>query len=135
MFPPIAAGSRGSYRLSGNPVIRCLQFLAAAALLTACSNQKPKILGVAFDETTVPVAAAKRAETGTRVSVQGKMTEKCPAAGCWFLVRDGSGGMKVDTKTAGFVVVDVPLGTPVTVAGRVATNGTDCLLSATGLRY
>jgi len=63
------------------------------------------------------------------------MTQKCPVAGCWFMLRDDTGTIKVDTKNAGFVVVDVPLNASMTVAGRVATNGTERFIDATGLRY
>jgi len=63
------------------------------------------------------------------------MIEKCPVAGCWFVVRDDSGKIKVDTKNAGFVVVDVPLQMPVLIAGRVATNGAERFIDATGVRY
>jgi len=36
---------------------------------------------------------------------------------------------------AGFVVLDVPLGTEMTVAGRTSGRGDDRLLEATGARY
>jgi hypothetical protein len=63
------------------------------------------------------------------------MIEKCPVAGCWFVLRDATGTVKVDTKSAGFVVVDVPLNKEMIVAGIVRTNGSGLLLEATGLRY
>lgn len=63
------------------------------------------------------------------------MTKKCPVAGCWFMLHDESGTIKVDTKNAGFVVVDVPLNSRITVAGRLATNGAERVIDATGLRY
>ena len=56
-------------------------------------------------------------------------------AGCWFDVRDPSGTLRVDTKAAGFVVLDLPLQTTVTVSGRVARSGAERILDATGLRY
>ncbi len=56
-------------------------------------------------------------------------------AGCWFVLNDNSGTIKVDTKNAGFVVVDVPLNTALTVAGRVVTNDTGRFIDAAGLRY
>ena len=56
-------------------------------------------------------------------------------AGCWFSIRDNTGTIKIDTKAAGFVVLDVPLGTVVTVSGKVARDGQDRLVEATGLRY
>lgn len=69
------------------------------------------------------------------MTVSGVMIEKCPQAGCWFVIRDATGTLRVDTKTAGFVVVDIPLNQQLTVAGQVITNGTEVLLAATGVRY
>jgi hypothetical protein len=63
------------------------------------------------------------------------MIEKCPVAGCWFRLQDPTGTIKVDTKSAGFVVVDVPLQSQVIVAGKVVAEGSDVVLEATGLRY
>lgn len=63
------------------------------------------------------------------------MIEKCPVAGCWFRLQDNTATIKVDTKSAGFVVTDVPLQTTVTVSGKVGTEGNLPLIEATGLRY
>lgn len=62
------------------------------------------------------------------------MTEKCPVAGCWFMLRDKTGIVRVDTKNAGFVVTEVPVHTQMTVTGTVA-SGTPPGLNATGIRY
>jgi uncharacterized protein YdeI (BOF family) len=62
------------------------------------------------------------------------MVEKCPVAGCWFVLRDAGGEIKVDTKSAGFVISDVPLNTEVTVAGT-ADFGGERRIIATGLKY
>jgi hypothetical protein len=43
--------------------------------------------------------------------------------------------MRVDTKSAGFVVVDVPLQRTVTVAGEVALLDGEKQVRATGIRY
>lgn len=62
------------------------------------------------------------------------MIEKCPVAGCWFIVKDATGAIKVDTKAAGFTVTDVPLNTIVTVNGRLTGSG-ERVLAADGVRY
>jgi uncharacterized protein YdeI (BOF family) len=69
------------------------------------------------------------------VVVSGEMVEKCPVAGCWFQLRDSSGTIKVDTKNAGFVVLDVPLHSMVTVAGRVKRTEDETQIEASGVRY
>jgi hypothetical protein len=43
--------------------------------------------------------------------------------------------MRVDTKAAGYVVLDVPLNTEVTVGGKVSRNGADRLIQGSGIRY
>jgi hypothetical protein len=63
------------------------------------------------------------------------MVEKCPVAGCWFRLRDDTGIIKVDTKSAGFAVVKVPLETRVTITGTVITESDEVFIAATGLRY
>jgi uncharacterized protein YdeI (BOF family) len=112
---------------------------AALALLTAavagCRAAPPQVLGVAPQSTVRSVAEVRAVAPGEVVTVRGELVEKCPVAGCWFDVRDPSGTLRVDTKSAGFVVLDVPLRSPVTVGGRVAQNGSERVLDATGLRY
>jgi uncharacterized protein YdeI (BOF family) len=109
--------------------------LLVIALLLGCVHRKEQTLGSTFEGTPVPIAAAKDTNADQRVVLRGKMTEKCPVAGCWFILSDESGTIKVDTKNGGFVVVDVPLKTPLLVAGRVVTNGTERVIDATGVRY
>ena len=81
------------------------------------------------------VSAARQAAKGTPLVLAGEMVEKCPAAGCWFDLKDESGIIRVDTKNAGFVVVDVPLHSRVTVAGQVRISGDERILDASGVRY
>jgi hypothetical protein len=50
-------------------------------------------------------------------------------------LRDSTGIIKVDTKAAGFVVVNVPLESTITVMGKVTTDGDEVVIAATGLRY
>ena len=122
-------------RLSTGPVVR-FGFVFVVTLLTGCLKHAPRTLGTEFDGNSVSVAAALRSDPGSRLIVQGTMTQKCPEAGCWFMLRDKTGVIKVDTKDAGFVVVDVPLQVSVTVAGQMEKNGAgDGILKATGLRY
>ena len=56
-------------------------------------------------------------------------------AGCWFILQDRTGRVRIDTKTAGFVVLDVPLRTTLTVAGSVERESGVTSLSAMGARY
>ena len=118
---------------------RSFQTLCVTAVLVltlvGCASKSDHVLGVA------PVAAAasivsqlSSASANTTVTLHGEMIEKCPVAGCWFMLKDKSGVVRVDTKAAGFVVSDVPLHTTMTVSGTV-TTGAQREVAATGIRY
>ena len=81
-----------------------------------------------------PVVAVRDLKPAASVEVEGTMVEKCPVAGCWFYVQDKTGRVRVDTKSAGFVVTEVPLKTKVRVAGSFR-DGDEPTLHATGIRY
>ncbi len=100
-----------------------------------CRRSGATVLGVAPTPPPVSIAAARAAHPGQRLSVHGRMVEKCPVAGCWFVLQDGTGKLRVDTKTAGFVVVDVPLESRLTVSGWIRTTDGETNLEANGLRY
>jgi len=68
------------------------------------------------------------------VLVKGVMIEKCPTAGCWFMLKDDTGVVKVDTKDTEFTVTGVPLNSKMTVAGLMTDSGERRII-ATGLRY
>lgn len=80
------------------------------------------------------VSVADVKPVGAPVTVHGTMIEKCPVAGCWFMLRDKSGVIKIDTKNAGFVVSEVPVNTDVTVTGIPAKSG-ERRIAASGMRY
>jgi uncharacterized protein YdeI (BOF family) len=101
----------------------------------ACKRQEGTVLGKSPTGELRTIIAVKAGDTPSDVSLQGVIVEKCPVAGCWFRLKDSSGTIKVDTKSAGFVVVQVPLETKVTVAGRILHEGEETLIEASGLRY
>lgn len=109
--------------------------LLSLLLVTGCHKPQGTVLGSAPKAEARPIIAVKAGDTPPRVTVSGVMIEKCPVAGCWFRLRDRTGTIKVDTKSAGFVVVNVPLESTVTVAGTVVTEGDEVVLAATGIRY
>ncbi|HUR45972.1 MAG TPA: hypothetical protein VMZ27_08880 [Candidatus Saccharimonadales bacterium] len=88
-----------------------------------------------LESRVVPIFSVPREQVGSTISIHGKMTQKCPVAGCWFMLHDETGTIKVDTKNAGFVVVSLAMNTTLTVAGRVMTNGTERFIDAVGARY
>ena len=112
-----------------------LALLACVVVATACRQSGSTVLGKPPQGATRTIISVRVGDSPPQVTVGGVMVEKCPVAGCWFRLSDATGTIKVDTKAAGFVVVDVPLQSQLTVAGRVITEGSDVVLEATGLRY
>lgn len=111
--------------------------LAAGTVLpSGCLRSGGTVLGISpatgERQTT---AEARSLPPGTTLVVQGELVEKCPVAGCWFILRDPGGTVKVDTKAAGFVVLDVPLHRTLIVGGRTSGTGEGRIIDATGIRY
>ena len=73
--------------------------------------------------------------TGKTVAVTGQMTKRCPTAGCWFYLSDGTGDLRVDARPGSFSVLSVPIGARLTVFGRLVREpGEDLQLAAVGAR-
>lgn len=135
----VQGGNRASApnprRTAGRRLGLILVSVLGVLLMDACHRQRGTVLGKAPRGDTKTVLAVKAGDTPPQVTLSGVMTEKCPVAGCWFRLKDRTGTIKVDTKSAGFVVLDVPTGQPVTVAGKVVADGNEVALEASGLRY
>jgi uncharacterized protein YdeI (BOF family) len=112
----------------------CFTFIL---LLTGAGCGKPKgtVLGKPPKGEAQSVLSIRAGTAPAQFTLSGVMIEKCPTAGCWFRLRDNTGVIRVDTKSAGFVVVGVPLETKITVAGKAVPEGNDVQIEATGLRY
>src|ERR1051326_2883888 len=94
-----------------------------ALTLAGCSQASQHVLGVApASDVSITARALAAAPAAQRVTLRGEMIEKCPVAGCWFMLKDQTGVVRVDTKSAGFVVTDVPLHTTLTVSGQVVAG-------------
>ena len=115
--------------------MRCAFIVLLVFSCSGCFERTGKTLGNALEGTPISIVATERLTSDLPIVLHGTMTKKCPVAGCWFMLRDETGIVKVDTKNGGFVVVDVPLNTQIAVAGRVVGNGTERFIEATGVRY
>jgi len=104
-------------------------------LAAGCHQPAGKVLGKAPKGETRTILAVRAGDTAPQVTLTGVMIEKCPVAGCWFRLRDNSGSIKVDTKSAGFAVVNVPLEAKLMVSGKIVTEGDEVAIEATGIRY
>lgn len=100
-----------------------------------CHSAPSHVLGATFSASAPALVQTLSARSAAAsVVVEGEMIEKCPVAGCWFVLKDKTGVVRVDTKAAGFVVSDVPLHARLTVSGTL-TPGVQVGIAATGVRY
>jgi uncharacterized protein YdeI (BOF family) len=101
--------------------------------LTGCGLSKPSALGLPVMQGPITQIASLK-PSPKPYTIEGTMIDKCPVAGCWFHVKDSTGVIKVDTKSSGFVVVDVPINAKVVVTGVLHNDGEE-KLAASGITY
>ncbi len=111
------------------PAVLCL------FLLAGCGGGKSRVLGKPPKGEERNIGLVQGGEAPASVVVRGRLVEKCPVAGCWFRLQDETGIIKVDTKAAGFVVTHIPMGSTLTVGGKVVWEGSEAVVQATGLSY
>jgi uncharacterized protein YdeI (BOF family) len=109
--------------------------LTSLLLAVGCSNREALVLGQVPAGEPRRINSIKTVERGTAVVLDGVMVEKCPVAGCWFRLRDSTGTIKVDTRSARFVVASVPVNSKLTVSGKPVMDGDDVAIEALGIRY
>jgi len=132
-MPPWEFGTRVS--AFGLRIFEVLPIALLLFSLSGCGKLHGTVLGKAPKGEVCTILSVRAGDTPAQVVIAGVMVEKCPVAGCWLRVQDRTGIIKIDTKSAGFAVVNVPLETKVTVAGKIVPDGSDMALEATGLRY
>jgi uncharacterized protein YdeI (BOF family) len=115
--------------------MKYLVVLLVSLLVAGCHRPQGKVLGKLPAGNVRTILAIRAGDTPPQVTISGSMVEKCPVAGCWFRLSDDTGTIKVDTKSAGFVVAEIPLETKMTVAGRIVESGDEVVIEATGVRY
>jgi uncharacterized protein YdeI (BOF family) len=115
--------------------MRVVGSLLLVALLAVGCSRSPLVLGQPPEGAPRTVASLKGAKIADPVVLSGSMIEKCPVAGCWFRLQDETGIIKVDTRSAGFVVVNVPVKSKMVVSGKVIADGDSFSIEATGVRY
>lgn len=109
--------------------------LIVLLILWAGCARKESVLGHFESGEAITVAKASAVESKKPIEITGKVVEKCPVAGCWFYLEDATGRIKVDTKAAGFVVLEVPLGREVKVSGRLSRDGVNQQIDAAGMVF
>jgi uncharacterized protein YdeI (BOF family) len=114
---------------------RSLLSLSAALMLGGCAGHRSEVRGQPPGGPPIMVARLASVSTNGSVTVRGTMIEKCPTAGCWFILQDKTGRVRVDLKAAGFVVTDVPTGGTVAVTGRLRRDAEEPVVIASGARF
>ena len=109
--------------------------LIGTILSFGCSKHEALVLGQVPKGDARTINSVKAVDPGTAVVLNGTMVEKCPVAGCWFRLHDNTGTIKVDTRSAGFVVAKVPVNSKLVVSGKLVTDGDDVAIEALGVRY
>ncbi|HID76879.1 MAG TPA: hypothetical protein EYP56_12895, partial [Planctomycetaceae bacterium] len=85
------------------------------------SGQRTSTLGEPLDEPLPQQTVGSHTDdlVGTTLAVEGEIVQQCPAAGCWFRVKDKTGELFVDLKPAGLRLTESRVGQRVQVTGRV----------------
>jgi hypothetical protein len=89
----------------------------------------------ATSATIAALRGSPAAFAGKTVAVTGRMTDRCPTAGCWFYLNDGTGDLRVDARAGSFSVSGLPVGARLTVYGKLIREpGEELQLAAIGAR-
>lgn len=85
------------------------------------------------DVQTTRIGDLDQAHVGRRVAIEGKIVAECPHSGCWAVIEDGTGQIRIDTNKGGFALPLRREGSSIRVVGEVEqTEGGSLLLSAEG---
>ena len=81
---------------------------------------------------TTDIGSLKQDAAGQTVQIEGTIAEECPHTGCWAIVQDGTGKIRIDTQKGGFALPLKREGSRIRVVGtlEVKENG-DLEISAT----
>jgi RecJ-like exonuclease len=60
---------------------------------------------------------------GKTVTIEGEVIQQCPASGCWFRIKDGSGEAFIDLAPAKLSVQGERVGQHVKVTGKLVKKG------------
>ena len=81
---------------------------------------------------TTEIGGLKQDSAGQTVQIEGTIAKECPHTGCWAVVRDETGEIRIDTQEGGFALPLKREGSRIKVVGtlEVKENG-DLEISAT----
>lgn len=83
------------------------------------------------DEAVTPIAQITREQDGQSVTIEGAIEQVCPTTGCWAIVKDDTGQIRIDTQAGGFTLPLRSGGSRIKVQGLVKlTASGDVQISA-----
>lgn len=85
----------------------------------------------AGDAQTVSIGDLSEAQVGQTVAIEGTIDQECPHSGCWAVIDDGTGQIRIDTQKGGFALPLKREGSQIRVVGELeSTDGGDLQISA-----
>jgi RecJ-like exonuclease len=72
---------------------------------------------------TVPIGELGHSHVGRRVAIEGTIKRECPSTGCWAVIEDDTGQVRIDTQEGGFALPLHREGSKVRVVGKVTEKG------------
>ncbi len=95
-------------------------FVLAAGIWYLTRPQAKSYGGGATEHATlVSIADIGAAHVGKQVAIEGVIAKECPHSGCWAVIQDPSGQIRIDTKPGGFALPLHREGAKVRVVGTV----------------
>jgi len=80
---------------------------------------------------TLAIADLDASRVGQQVAIEGTIDQECPHSGCWAVIKDGTGTIRIDTKQGGFALPLHREGSHVRIIGQVTqTDAGDLEISA-----
>jgi uncharacterized protein YdeI (BOF family) len=81
---------------------------------------------------TTPIGSLTAAQKDQKVQIEGTIAQECPHTGCWAVIKDDTGQIRIDTNDGGFTLPLRQDGHKIRVVGKlkVKVNG-DLEISAT----
>ncbi len=82
---------------------------------------------------TIRIGGLDQGHVGQRVAIEGKIVAECPHSGCWAVIEDATGQIRIDTNKGGFTLPLRREGSSIRVVGEIdQTEAGNLLLNAEG---
>ncbi len=79
------------------------------------------------DQAVVKIGDLSVDQVGQTVAIEGTIKQECPHSGCWAVIEDGSGQIRIDTQKGGFALPLHQEGSHVRVVGELEKIEGDAL--------